>query len=112
VKLLFDENLSRRLVARLAELYPESAHVSDIDLLESPDRAIWEYARAENFVIVTTDSDFYELATTIGPPPKVVWLRRWTHPTRDAEQLLRREAVRLTAFAADFELAVLVLDRD
>jgi predicted nuclease of predicted toxin-antitoxin system len=99
-------------VVRLAELYPESAHVSDIDLLESPDRAIWEHARAENFVIVTTDSDFYELATTIGPPPKVVWLRRWTHPTRDAEQLLRREAVRLTAFAADSELAVLVLDRD
>jgi predicted nuclease of predicted toxin-antitoxin system len=99
-------------VVRLAELYPESAHVSDIDLLESPDRAIWEYARAENFVIVTTDSDFYELATTIGPPPKVVWLRRWTHPTRDAEQLLGREAVRLTAFAADSEFAVLILDRD
>jgi predicted nuclease of predicted toxin-antitoxin system len=78
----------------------------------SPDRAIWGFARAENFVIVTTDSDFYEFATTIGPPPKVVWLRCWTHPTRDAEQLLRREAVRLTAFAADSELAVLVLDRD
>ena len=26
VKLLFDENLSRKLVIRLAELYPESAH--------------------------------------------------------------------------------------
>lgn len=112
MNLLFDENLSRKLVVRLAELYPESAHVSDIDLMESPNRAIWEHARAENFVIVTTDSDFYDLATTIGPPPKVVWLRRWTHPTRDAEQLLRREAVRLTAFAADSELAVLVLDRD
>ena len=112
MKLLFDENLSRRLVVRLAELYPDSAHVSEIDLLESPDRAIWEYAKAQNFVIVSTDSDFYELATTIGPPPKVVWLRHWTHPTRDAEHVLRREAIRVTAFAADPELAVLVLDRD
>jgi len=77
VKLLFDENLSRKLVVRLADLYPESVHVAEIDLLESPDRAIWDFARNGNFVIVTADSDFYELAGTVGSPPKVVWLRRW-----------------------------------
>jgi predicted nuclease of predicted toxin-antitoxin system len=60
---------------------------------------------------VSSDSDFYELATTIRPPPKVVWLRRWTHTTRDAEQVLRREAMGITEFAADPELGVLVLDR-
>jgi predicted nuclease of predicted toxin-antitoxin system len=92
VKLLLDENLSRKLVARLAELYPESAHVANVGLLASPDRAVWDLARTQDFVIVSTDSDFYELATTIGPPPKVVWLRRWTHPTRDAEEVLRRGA--------------------
>ena len=62
MKLLFDENLSRKLVVRLAELYPESAHVAEADLLESPDREIWEFAKAQDFVIVSTDSDFYELA--------------------------------------------------
>jgi predicted nuclease of predicted toxin-antitoxin system len=92
VKLLFDENLLRKLVVRLAELYPESVHVVTLDLLESSDREIWEFAGAGGFVIVSADSDFYELATTIGPPPKVIWLRRWTHPTRDAERILRREA--------------------
>ena len=112
MKLLFDENLSRKLVVRLAELYPDSAHVAEADLLESPDREIWEFAKGGNFVIVSTDSDFYALAATIGPPPKVVWLRRWTHPTRDAERVLRREAIRITQFAADPELGVLVLDRD
>lgn len=68
--------------------------------------------KGRSFVIVTADWDFYELATTIGAPPKVVWLRRWTHPTRDGERVLRREAIRITEFAADPELAVLVLDRD
>lgn len=81
-------------------------------MLRSPDREIWEFARARGFVIVSTDSDSYELATTLGPPPKVVWLRRWTHPTRDAERVLRREAIRITEFLADPELGVLVLDRD
>ena len=109
MKLLFDENLSRRLVARLAELCPNSAHVADAGLLESRDSEICAFAKA-GFVIVTADSDFYELATTIGPPPKVVWLRRWTHPTRDGEMVLRRDAIRITEFAADPDLAVLVLD--
>jgi predicted nuclease of predicted toxin-antitoxin system len=54
VKLLFDENLSRKLVVRLAELFPESSHVAEAGLLESPDGEIWEFAKAANFVIVST----------------------------------------------------------
>jgi predicted nuclease of predicted toxin-antitoxin system len=83
VKLLLDGNVSPRLVVRLAELYPDSAHVADFDLLAHPDRKIRTFAQQEGFVIVSTDADFYELATTLGPPPKVVWLRHWTHPTRE-----------------------------
>ena len=73
---------------------------------------IWAYAKAHGFVIVSTDSDFFEMATTMGPPPKVVWLRRWTHPIRDAESVLRREAVRITQFCESPYLGVLVLDRE
>jgi predicted nuclease of predicted toxin-antitoxin system len=93
-------------------LYPDSIHVAQAHLLECPDREIWKFAKAGNFVSVSTGTDLYELATTIGPPPKVVWLRRWAHPTRDAERVLRRAPIRITEFSADPELAVLVLDRD
>lgn len=112
MKLLLDENLSRRLVGRLAELYPGSAHVVEYDLLARPDREIWGFAQREGFIIVSTDADFYELATTLGAPPKVIWLRRWRHPTRDAELVLRRDAIRVTEFAADPDLSILVLDRE
>ncbi|MCC6586898.1 MAG: DUF5615 family PIN-like protein [Bryobacterales bacterium] len=111
MKLLLDENLSKKLVLRLADLYPGSAHVASFDMLSRPDREIWAFAQQEGFIIVSTDADFYELATTLGPPPKVVWLRRWTHPTRDAEFVLRRDAIRLTEFASDPDLGILVLDR-
>ena len=70
MKLLFDENLSRKLVARLSELYPGSAHVAQFDLLERPDREIWDFAQTDGFIIVTTDADFYELAAASGPPRK------------------------------------------
>ena len=112
MKLLLDENLSRKLAVRLAELYPGCAHVADFSLLQQSDRDIWAFAQREDFIIVSTDADFYELATTVGPPPKVIWLRRWSHPTRDAEWVLRREAVRITEFVADPDLGILVLDRD
>jgi predicted nuclease of predicted toxin-antitoxin system len=54
VKLLFDENLSRKLVARLSELYPGSAHVAEFDLLERPDREIWDFAQTSGFMIAVS----------------------------------------------------------
>ncbi len=111
MKLLFDENLSRKIASRLASLYPGSSHVAEAGLIASPDGEVWEFAKENGFVIVSADSDFYELATTVGPPPKVIWLRRWTHPTNDAEDLLRRSALRITHFERDPELGVLILDK-
>ena len=109
MKLLFDENLSRRLVSKLEDLFPGSAHVSSEGLLESPDAHVWEHAKTRGFVIVTADADFHELAMTFGPPPKVVWLRGCDYPTAVAEYLIRRAAVRLAAFSEDSEQSVLIL---
>jgi len=112
VKLLIDENLSRKLIARLSDLFPDSIHVADVALAESPDAAVWEYAKVNGFTILTADADFFELATTLGPPPKVLWLRRWNHPTRDAESALRRESIRIAQFGIDSELGLLVIDKE
>ena len=68
MKLLFDENLSRKLIARLSALYPGSAHVSEFDLLERPDREIWDFAQARDFIIVT--------ATRISTNSPLHWARR------------------------------------
>lgn len=112
MKLLIDENLSRKLVGRLSDVFPGSIHVSGTGLTQSPDAAVWEYAKANGFAILTADANFFELATNLGPPPKVLWLRRWTHPTRDAEGVLRREVIRIAQFEKDSELGLLVLDKE
>ena len=112
MRLLFDENLSRKLVARLNDLYPASIHVAEAELLQVEDARIWEYAKAEDLVIVTTDADFVGFVNSHGPPPKVIWLRRWAHPTKSAEQVLRRHALRIADFAAQPDLGLLVLDFD
>jgi predicted nuclease of predicted toxin-antitoxin system len=111
VRLLFDENLSRKPVERMADLYPGSVHVTSVGLAETADLEVWRYAKTNGYTIVSTDADYFELAATLGPPPQVIWLRRWTHPTRDAENLLRREAIRIAEFGANPELGILALEK-
>jgi len=85
--------------------------VAEFDLLKRPDRGTWDFARKDGLVIVSTDADFYELAAALGPPPKVVWLRRWPIPPGMLNFVLRRDAIRITEFAADLALGILLLDR-
>lgn len=96
MKLLFDANLSPQLVGRLAELFPNSAHVFDTGLAQlTSDQTIWDYARTNDFIIVTADADFLELAKDRGAPPKVVRLENCNYRTSRVEELLRRHAVRI-----------------
>lgn len=96
MKLLFDANLSPKLVGRLAELFPGSVHVFDTGLARhTSDGTIWEYAGANGFTIVTADSDFLELAEARGTPPKVVQLENCNYRTAQVEEFLRRHAIRI-----------------
>jgi len=91
LKLLFDANLSPKLVGRLAQLFPDSAHVFDTGLARhTSDESIWEYARANGFTIVTADSDFLDLAVC-----RQRWsnLRTANYRTAQVENLLRRHAI-------------------
>ena len=75
MKLLFDEHFPRKLVARFSELDPGSAHVTEFDWLERPDRQIWA-SRTQGFTVVSTDADSYELAAALGPPHKGVFCQQ------------------------------------
>lgn len=69
MKLLLDENLSRRIVPLLQTDYPGSSQIALLNLEASTDREIWAYAKQNDFVVVTRDSDFHELNTLYGSPP-------------------------------------------
>jgi predicted nuclease of predicted toxin-antitoxin system len=58
VKLLFDQNLSYKLVHRLADLFPDSTHVREVSLQQAEDSVVWESAKQQGFMIVSKDSDF------------------------------------------------------
>jgi predicted nuclease of predicted toxin-antitoxin system len=92
MKLLFDENLSFKLCRQLNDLFPDSTHVSLIGLARADDRAIWDYAKANEFALVTLDADFVEMASLLRPPPKVIRLRCGNQSTIVVAALLRHQA--------------------
>jgi predicted nuclease of predicted toxin-antitoxin system len=109
VTLLFDQNLSRRLPALLKAEFPGSEQALLAGLATADDRAVWAYAAAHGLAIVSKDADFQVLSATLGPPPKVVWLRVGNRPTRVIEALLRSRAPDIRAFLADPTTALLEL---
>ncbi len=80
MKLLLDQNLSRRILKQLQPHYPDSSQVALLKMDKSDDMTIWEYARKHGFIIVTKDSDFQELSILKGEPPKVIWLKCGNKP--------------------------------
>lgn len=109
VKLLFDENLSPKLVPHLADLYPGSAHVHDCGLGASDDEQIWQFAAAQDFVIVSKDLDFYDRSILHGSPPKLIWLRTGNCSTGTIEKLLRTYPTAIHHLDADPNNSLLIL---
>ena len=101
MKLLFDQNLSFKLSRLLADAFPESNQIRLLGMERAEDRAIWEYAKANDFILVSQDADFADMATLFGPPPKVIWLRCGNQPTDAIERRLRGHAEAIAAFAED-----------
>lgn len=101
MKLLFDQNLSYKLCAKLLDLFSGSEQARQIGLDRADDRTIWQYAVANGFTIVTQDSDFADFSGLYGSPPKVIWLRCGNQPTDVVESLLRNHAPAIHAFEHD-----------
>jgi predicted nuclease of predicted toxin-antitoxin system len=110
VKLLFDQNLSPRLVQALQKEFPDSRHVREVGLQEATDAVVWQYAAQQGFAIVTKDADFHQRSFLFGHPPKVIWVRVGNASTVKIETLLRRRAADVDAFCSDLESAFLILD--
>jgi predicted nuclease of predicted toxin-antitoxin system len=106
LKLLLDENVSFRMLAELRAGFPGSSQVTKLGLETADDKTLWSYARKNGFTLVTQDSDFHELATLYGPPPKVIWLKCGNRPRWFVSSLLLRHRDEIIAFGDDPETDV------
>jgi predicted nuclease of predicted toxin-antitoxin system len=111
MKLLFDHNISPRLVQRLADITSEASHVRLHALERASDTDIWTFAKSHYYTIVTKDSDFNDLSVLLSFPPKVIWLRLGNCTTSDIEQSIRDNIKPIEDFLADMTLSILEITR-
>jgi predicted nuclease of predicted toxin-antitoxin system len=109
MRLLFDQNISPRLVNRLADLYPEASHVWLIGLDRASDQEVWQYARDNDYIIVTKDADFGDYSLVRGHPPKVIWLWLGNCTTGQIEAALRRNKQAIETLRDDPNVGILAL---
>lgn len=75
MKLLFDQNISHRILKFLTPGFSNCTSIKDEGLINYNDKKIWDFAKVNDFSIVTLDLDFNDLNSLFGYPPKIIWLR-------------------------------------
>ncbi|MDR1895159.1 MAG: DUF5615 family PIN-like protein [Prevotellaceae bacterium] len=105
MKLLFDRNISYRILDCLPETFSDSRQIRSVGLENQTDRIIWQYARDNNFVLVTFDADFYDISLIYGFPPKIIWLRTGNLTTAKIAELLIVHCQDISTFMDNTELS-------
>jgi predicted nuclease of predicted toxin-antitoxin system len=95
------------MLPELEQVFPGSNHVCLLNLDTADDKVIWEYAKKHDFAIVTLDSDFHELATLYGAPPKIVWLKIGNQSRRHVVSKLLQYQRQILMLEGDAETTVI-----
>ncbi len=101
MKLFFDQNISFRVTELIKDFFPDAKHVKEFDLQFSTDKQIWNYAKENDYNIVTFDADFYDLVTLYGHPPKIIWLRLGNTSSRNIATILSGYSELVNSFLTD-----------
>ena len=101
MKLPFDQNISFKIISKLKDTFPEARQVCELGLENATDREIWEYAKENNYSVVTFDADFYDMSNLYGHPPRIIWLRTGNRRTSDLAELLKDRSVIIQEFLTD-----------
>ena len=109
MKLLFDENLSPKLVTTLEDVFPDSRHVDRVGLGGATDTEVWNFACEHGLALISKDSDFYDRSLLKGHPPKVIWIKRGNCTNKQIELILRNKAAQIETLLGHPDTAFLIL---
>jgi predicted nuclease of predicted toxin-antitoxin system len=101
MRFLFDQNISHRILKLLPEKYAHSTTIKKEHLTNASDKRIWDFAKLYEYTIVTQDSDFNDLNSLFGFPPKIIWIRTGNLKTSEIVDALIRHSNKIELFIKD-----------
>ena len=100
MRLLFDQNISYRILSHLPAKI-KASHVKREGLLNSTDYEIREFAKNNDYTIVTQDSVFNDIYLLKGLPPKIIWIQTGNMKTSDLYQIFQNQYDHISLFIKD-----------
>lgn len=70
------------------------------------DSAIWNFAKNNDYTVITFDEDFVELQNLLGYPPKIIWLRMGNVTTQQIASSLNKIKGEIFNFIQDQDSGV------
>lgn len=89
MKLLLDQNISQNIISSIADIYPDSSHINTLELTDKSDLAIWEYALKNDYILVTTDSTFFDKNVLSEKSPRIICVHGESITTTKMEWIIR-----------------------
>jgi predicted nuclease of predicted toxin-antitoxin system len=108
MKLLFDQNISHKIILHITDIISECTHVSAAGLHNFQDIEIWNFAKENGFIIVTLDSDFINFATLYRCPPKVIIIKNFNASTRGISEKIRQAHLTISEFAESDDCVLII----
>lgn len=97
-----DAQLSPSIARWIAETFAvECACARDLGLRDALDPSIFAAARAAGANVMTKDADFANMVESLGPPPRVIWIRCGNTSNAALKDLLIRDLPECIARLAD-----------
>lgn len=105
MRLITDENISWRLKKLIPQW--EILPANEIKIAQRlTDIRIWQFAKTNQYTILTFDEDFSELQNMYSYPPKIIWLRTGNMSTEEIASLLIKLKKEIEEFLDNDELGV------
>ena len=95
MNLLFDQNISPKILKKLPSEFSNCQQVRFVGLEDSSDFEIFQFAKNKGFAVVTFDSDFIDLNTLHGTPPKIVYLNTGNLTTKNISKILTENFLKI-----------------
>jgi predicted nuclease of predicted toxin-antitoxin system len=108
--LLLDENISHKLINPLNDNFEGIKHIKEFTATGTDDHTIWEIAKKNSLTIVTFDSDYEDILSINGFPPKIIWLRFGNVSTVTIARTLLHHFPTILSFIENIELGILEIN--
>jgi len=98
MNLLFDQNISPRILKILPKQFSNCQQVRFAGLEDASDINIFQFAKENDLAVVTFDSDFVDLNAMYGTPPKIVYLNTGNLNTKNITELLLNNILKINHY--------------